>query len=215
LARTAPPAWGRLLGLHSAKESEIDRAVAQLINRSTFKHAGVCPYVVVTSHLLAGLTIGPEAFRARSAGQLRVDPVVEIKGALKHIGTVLYAAGLTREDIAAIGNDGDQWKALRAVLTAEHALENASALFRQIPVKTSRPAGGRTGALHIQAMTRAMANAWRVLTGRLPAKDNLKFHGLLLAAVATIFGHPAKEPDWESATKTAVKRIKKDAASRG
>ena len=31
--------------------------------------------------------------------------------------------------------------------------------------------------------------------------------------VATIFGHPAKEPNLESATKTAVERINKDAAS--
>jgi hypothetical protein len=42
----------------------------------------------------------------------------------------------------------------------------------------------------------------------------VKFHGLLLTAVATIFGHPAEEPNWESATKTAVERINKDAAGR-
>jgi hypothetical protein len=58
-----------------------------------------------------------------------------------------------------------------------------------------------------------MATAWRVLTGHLPAKDNVKFHGLVLAGVATIFGHPAKEPNLESATRTAVEHINKDAAS--
>jgi hypothetical protein len=58
-----------------------------------------------------------------------------------------------------------------------------------------------------------MALAWRQLTGRLPAKDNSKFHGLLLAAIASIFGHPVKEPNLESATKTAVDRIRKDAPS--
>jgi hypothetical protein len=65
-----------------------------------------------------------------------------------------------------------------------------------------------------QAVARAMAGAWRELTGRLPAKDNSKFHGLLLAAVATLFGHPANEPNCESLTKTAVERIRRDAATR-
>jgi len=198
------------------EEFEIDRAVAQLINSLTFKRAGVCPYLVVASHLVAGFTVGPEAFRARSVGQYRVDPVMELKGALRHIRTVLRATGLSREDIEVIDNDGDRWKAFRAVLTAERASENALEFFgRQSDVKARRPPRGRTGALHIQAVARAMALAWRRLTARLPAKDNSKFHGLLLAAVATIFGHPAKEPDWESATKTAVERIKKDEASRG
>jgi hypothetical protein len=47
----------------------------------------------------------------------------------------------------------------------------------------------------------------------LPAKDNVKFHGLLLAAIASVSGHPAKEPNWESLTKTAVERSRKNAAS--
>jgi len=64
------------------------------------------------------------------------------------------------------------------------------------------------------SVARALAGAWRVLTGRLPAKNDKKFHGLLHAAVASIFGHPAKEPNWESTTRTAVKHIKNDAASR-
>ena len=53
-----------------------------------------------------------------------------------------------------------------------------------------------------------MAQAWRVLSGQLPGKTNKNFHDLLLAAVATIFGHPAKEPNWEAATKTALRHIK-------
>jgi hypothetical protein len=143
--------------------------------------------------------------------------VVEVKGALKRIRTLLASAP-SRDNIEAIAisNDGgDWWQALYAVLTAERALEKALALFQsQIPVKTSHSPRGRTGALHNQAVARAMAGAWRHLTGRLPAKDNSKFHGLLLAAIVSIFGYPAKEPNLESATKTAVERIRKDAASR-
>jgi hypothetical protein len=191
-----------------SREFELDRAVGQLINTGAFKGTGVCPYQVITSHLVAGLVFGPEAFRAKSAGQYRVDPVVEIKGALKRIGTITRATRWSREDIESLINKDDWWQALHAVFSAEHALENALAIFQsQIPRKTSRSPRGRAGALHIQAVARAMANAWRVVTGHLPAKDNEKFHDLLLAAVATIFGHPAKEPNWESATRTAVEHI--------
>lgn len=156
------------------------------------------------------------AARARSAGLLRLDPVAELKSARKRIGSLLFATGLSRDDIEAISmsNESDRWQALYAVLAAERALERALALFQsQVPAKTSRSPRGRTGALHNQAVARAMALAWRQLTGRLPAKDNAKFQGLLLAIVS-IFGHPDEEPNLESATKTAVDRIRQEAASR-
>jgi hypothetical protein len=197
------------------REFELDQAVAQLINAGAFKGTGACPYQVITSHLVAGVVFGPEASRARSAGQYRADPVIEIKGALKRIGTVTRATGWTREDIEAVSNKDDWWQALEAVFSAEHALKYALAIFRsQIPGKTSRSSRGRAGRLHIQAVARATATGWRVLTGRLPAKDNEKFHGLLLAAVATIYGHPENEPNLESVTRVVVERINKDAVSR-
>jgi hypothetical protein len=197
------------------QEFEIDRAITQCIAGAAFKR-GVCPYQVIASHLVAGLTLGPDVSRARSVGRPGVDPVAEVKGTLKRIRSLLYAVGPSRDNIEAIAisNDSDWWQALNAVLIAERALEKALALFQsQNLVKTRRSPRGRTGALHIQAVARALASAWRVLTGRLPAKDNSQFHGLLLAAVATLFGHPDKEPNWESATKTAVEHIKKDAPS--
>ena len=99
---------------------------------------------------------------------------------------------------------------------AEHALNKALALFQsQIPVRTSRLPRGRVGALHYQAVVRAMALAWRHLTGRLPAKANSTFHELVWAAIVSIFGYPDVEPNLESATQTAVDRIREeDAASR-
>ncbi len=195
------------------QEFELDEAVAQLINISAFKRAGVCPYRVVTSHLVAGLVFGPETVRARSVNRYVVDPVMALKGALKPIGTLLRATGLPRDDIEALSEQGDRWKAIYAVLSAERALETALAMFQsQVAAQTSRSQRGRAGALHILAVARAMASAWRVLTGRLPAKDNSKFHDLLSAAVSTIFGHPAKAPNWESATRRAVMHVKKTAA---
>ena len=196
-------------------EFELDQEVAQLINTGAFKGTGVCPYQVITNHLVAGLIFGPETFRARGVGQYRVDPVVKIKGALKRIGAITRAISWTREDIEVISNKDDWWQALYAVLSAEHELKIALAKFRsQSPKKTSSSSAGRIGALHIQAVARAMAGAWRVLTGRLPERKNEQFHGLLLAAVATLFGHPAKEPNLESATKTAVKHINRDTANK-
>jgi|SRR5262245_35970614 len=193
-------------------ELEIDRAVTQLIKSSSFRRVGVCPYRVVASHLVAGLTLGPEALRIRHPhNQDLVDPVTEVKGALKRLSKIVFATGLSREDIETISNDADRWQPLRAVVTAERALKRALQLFEpQTPAKASRPARGRTGDLHVQAVARAMAGAWHQLTGGLPAKDNSKFHNLLLAAITTIYGHPDKEPNLESATKIAVERIRED-----
>jgi len=198
----------------TAREFELDQAVAQLINTGAFSGTGVCPYQVITNHLVAGLVFGPEARRARSAGQYRADPMPEIKRALRHVRAITRSTGLSREDIEGISNKNDWWQAISVVFSVEHDLENALAMLRsQTSTKTDSPRG-RTGALHIQAVARALALAWRELTGGLPAKDNQKFHDLLLAAVATIFGHPAKEPNWEATTRTAVEHINKDAAGR-
>jgi hypothetical protein len=221
--RLGPEARRRRGGACSActppQEFELDREVAQLINTAVFQRAGIgmCPYYVVASHLVAGLTLGPEAFRSRSVGKDRVDPVVEIKGALRRVRNVRRASHLSPEDIEALAlsDKHDRWNALYSVLSAERALENALAMFQaRKPAKTGRKPRGRTGALHIQAVARAMAGAWRTLTGRLPGRANLEFHGLLNAATGTIFGYPAEEPDWESATRTALERINEDAASR-
>ena len=118
------------------QEFEVGQAITQLINTAALKRNGVCPYQVVASHLVAGLTLRPNVARARSAGRARVDPVREVKGALGRIKTVIRATGLTSDDIEAIAlsNHGDWWQALDAVLSAERALGKALALFRsQIP----------------------------------------------------------------------------------
>jgi hypothetical protein len=181
-----------------------------------FKRPGICPFRVIVSHLIAGITLGPEASRARRSGGRRVDPVVEIKEARKRIRSILRAApgGDNIEAIASC-NGGDRWQALYAVMVAERALDKALALFQsQIPVRTSHLPRGRVGALHYQAVARAMAVAWRRLTGRLPGKANSNFHELVFAAIVSIFGYPDVEPNLESATQTAVDRIREgDAAS--
>jgi hypothetical protein len=63
------------------QEFELDAEIARLIDEATFKRTGVCPYRVVASHLVAGLSMGPEFFRACRAGKVRIDPVAEIKAA--------------------------------------------------------------------------------------------------------------------------------------
>jgi hypothetical protein len=191
---------------------ELDREVEQLVKAAIFKRG--CPYQIVAGHLLAGLTLGPEAFRARGVGRKPIDPLVELKRALTHVRAVLRACGLSRENIAALSHTGDRRNdALYAVLLAEEALGDALKLFEPRTSEQARSSPrGRTGALHNQALARALARAWRVLTGRLPAKDNVRFHGLLHAAATTIFGRPSKYPYWESATKRAVEQIRKETA---
>jgi hypothetical protein len=137
--------------------------------------------------------------------------VLEIKGALKRIGAITRATRWSREDIEGISNKDASWEALEAVFVAEHALQKALPIFQS---QTARLPRGRAGALHVQAVARAMATAWRVLTGRLPAQNNSKFHKLLAAGVVTIVGDAAKEPNLESATRIAVARIKEEAATR-
>jgi hypothetical protein len=190
-------------------EFELDQAVAELINGGVFKGTGTCPYRVITSHIVAGLTFGPEAIRAKTARQYRIDAVLAIKGALKQLRAITRATRWSHEDIEGLSNKDACWEALEAVFIAEHALQKALPIFQS---QTTRLPRGRAGALHFQAVARAMANAWRVLTGRLPAKNNGNFHNLLAAGLATLVGHGAKEPNLESATRIAVARIKKKAA---
>jgi hypothetical protein len=85
-------------------EFELDQAVAGLINAGAFKGSGMCPYRVISNHLVAGLVFSPEAARAKSAGRYLIDPVVEIKGALKRIGAITRATRWSREDIEALSN---------------------------------------------------------------------------------------------------------------
>jgi hypothetical protein len=60
-----------------------------------------------------------------------------------------------------------RWQALSGIVTADRALANALEFFEaQLPMQTSRSPRGRTGALHRQAVARAMALAWRQLTGQ-------------------------------------------------
>lgn len=198
-----------------SREFELDQAVAKLVNTGVFKGNGLCPYQIIASHLLARLVFGPEAVRARGAGQSRVDPVLEIKTALKRIGAITRSTALSREDVEVISNKDEWWQAISAVYSAEHDLQTALAIFRSQPPSTTAPLRrGPIGALHIQAVAGALARAWRVLTGQLPGKTNEQFHDLLFAAVTTVFGHPEKEPNWQWATRIAVKRINKDAVGR-
>jgi hypothetical protein len=97
-------------------EFELDQAVGRLINSGAFRGSGACPYHIISNHLVAGLILSPEAIRAKSAGRYRVDPVAEIRGALKRIGAITRATGWSREDIEGLSNKDGCWEAVDAVL---------------------------------------------------------------------------------------------------
>jgi hypothetical protein len=117
----------------------IEQAIAELIDSGAFTRPSLCPYRVVASHLIAGLWLGPEASRDRSARRDRVDPVVKVKGALRCLRSILHA-GPNRDDVEAIaiGNTGHRWQALYAVLTAERALKEALRLFATVVFRRAK-----------------------------------------------------------------------------
>jgi hypothetical protein len=127
------------------REFELDQVVAELINAGVFKGTGTCPYQVITSHLVAGLIFSPEAIRAKSAGQYRVDPVLAIKGALKRVRAITRATRWSREDIEGLSNKDAYWEAFEAVFAAEHAFTEGLA---DIPIADHSLAGwtGRSAA---------------------------------------------------------------------
>jgi hypothetical protein len=157
------------------------------------------------------MTLGSEAARARGSNLDRVDPIRELKAALRHIRAVLRMTTLSSEDIEALIDDEDDISDIKALKLVVPAERNLRAALQQLNhIKPTNPRRGRTGELKVQAVVRAMARAWRVLTGRLPAKDNARFHDLLSSATATVFEELPHQPNWESATETARKPIQRD-----
>src|SRR5262249_16008858 len=108
-----------------SREFELDQAAANLVDPAPFKATALSPYQIIANHLVARLVFGPEAVRARSAGQSRVDPVLEIKVALKRIGAITRFTALSRQEVEAISNKDEWWQALSAVYSAEHDLQTA------------------------------------------------------------------------------------------
>ena len=196
-------------------EFEFDEEVTRLIGQKTFDNTSACPYLVFSSYLLTGLTLGPEAVRSRAGKSRRIDPVHELEHALEHVDAVLSTTTSTPGDIEAlVGEEGDL-KVLQFAAAAQRNLQAALELVQRLVGDEPAPSPrGRTGRLDIQAVARAMALAWLELTDQLPSKDNISCQNLLSSAVATVFGYPENEPNWEAAIQTARQRIKKDLASR-
>jgi hypothetical protein len=181
----------------------LDKAVRELIELQVIKTTTSCPYNVVASHLTMRLQFAAAAARGREIGEPPVDPVSLVKAAIKQIdkliGSKLEPDGL--EDYS--GND-PSLLAFKEVHQARHLLHGA------LEKLCSRdPEGGRIGNLEVQAVTLALASAWRVLVGRLPSKSNTAFHDLLQRVATALF--PAADYfDGEAATRKAVKQLKRD-----
>jgi hypothetical protein len=200
---------GKCSACTTKAEFEVDKEVSRLIDKRTFDQPSACPYRVVTN-LLCGIPLGPEAARARGGKLDRVDPVRELKTIIRRVGMFIRATTtLSREDIEALIDDENEWRPHKLIVSAERNLREALSLIEQLERTKPRVPlrRGRTGDLDIQAVARAMATAWRELTGSLPGKENLSFHSLLSAATLTVLGDLPHEPNWEAATQTARQRI--------
>ena len=105
---------------------------------------------------------------------------------------------------------------LTNVVTAETLIDNAVKFLIENAkrnygeetdfTKPAPPRRGRPGALEIQGIVGACADAWKELIGKNPGKNNIKFHDLLHAAAETVLGPLDPEPDWEHQIVAARRR---------
>jgi hypothetical protein len=72
--------------------------------------------------------------------------------------------------------------------------------------KPAPPRRGHRGFLDVQGIVSTCDYAWKELIGSKPGKNDVEFHGLLLAAAETVLGPLDPEPDWEWQIVAARKR---------
>ena len=98
-------------------EFELDREITRLVAKKAFGQRSNCPYRVFSNNLLFGMTLGPEAGRARSAKPETIDPIHELTRALIHVAAVLRTTTQAPADIEALDDDeeDDSLKALKLV----------------------------------------------------------------------------------------------------
>jgi hypothetical protein len=102
---------------------------------------------------------------------------------------------------------------MRAVIVAQLSIEKAINFFRTryltpIDHPTRKSKRGRGKELALQTIVQGCSEAWEELTGLRPGKANTKFHDVLSAASATVFGARDKVTGWEWQIKIFEARLK-------
>ena len=185
---------------------QLDRAIGQLIEDKIIVRPAHCPYVIFARALFIALVAGRGAQQSSKESE-RVR-ITELKTALRHIDRALETLSPRREEIKYLVRlDEELFGHLTNVVTAETLIDNAVKFLIENAkrnygeetdfTKPAPPRRGRPGALEIQGIVGACADAWKELIGKNPGKNNIKFHDLLHAAAETVLGPLDPEPDWE------------------
>jgi hypothetical protein len=188
---------------------EIDHAVARLIENNTFSKSIACPYRVFAKHLWLALMIGPEMLAAvHNHHQRTVD---QLESALKHLRMALRA--YEEHEWVMMFMEKEYHSMMKEVFAAQQSIAKAVDFFRTEYLKRDHPTRkskrGRGKELARQTIVRGCSFAWEELTGLKPGKANTKFHDVLSAASATVFGARDRVTGWEWQIKIFEAELKK------
>jgi hypothetical protein len=196
-------------------EFPFDEMVAQLIPTGIFGGTRFCPYREVNKALVLALILGPGAeMTQREADRTRI---AELQKALIHLELFFQTFGPDRGELSDRREEDPLFAHIADVTEAEFHISRTLEYLKNAEEEKNRPlppSGGRRGNLELQAIASTMAQAWERLTGKLPAKNNVKFQDLLAAAAKTVLGPLDSDTNWEWYARVGVTAREKKSAKK-
>jgi hypothetical protein len=194
-------------------EFPFDEMVGQLIAKGTFDGTRLCPYGQVNTALVLALLLGPGAeMTSKQADRTRI---AELQKALTHLELFFQTFGPDRGELTDRREEDPLFAHIAEVSGAEFHISRTLEYLKDRYAENEKnralpPSGGRRGNLELQAIATTMAQAWERLTGKLPAKNNVKFQNLLADAAKTVLGPLDPDTNWEWSARVGVKARKKN-----
>jgi hypothetical protein len=204
--------YERCTACRAKTEFPFDEILGKLIANGTFDGTRLCPYRQVNVALVAALLVGPGAeMTQRESERTRI---AELQKALTHLELFFQTFGPDRGELAERREEDALFAHIAEVNEAEFRISRALGYLKNLHAENQknqppRPPGGRRGNLELQAIARTMVQAWEKLTGKLPAKNNVKFQDLLAAAAKTGLGPLDSDTNWEWYARVGVKAQEK------
>jgi hypothetical protein len=203
---------GRCTACTAKTEFAFDEMVGTLIAKGIFDGTRLCPYRQVNIALVVALLLGPGAeMTRRESDRTRV---AELQKALTHLELFLQTFGPDRGELTDRREEDPLFAHIADVSGAEFHISRTLKYLKNRNAEDEKnhplpPSGGRRGNLELQAIASTMAQAWERLTGKLPAKNNVKFQDLLAAAAKTVLGPLDSDTNWEWYSRVGVKARQK------
>ena len=195
-------------------EFPFDEMVGKLIAKGIFDGTRLCPYGQVNTALVLALILGPGAeMTSRQADSTRI---AELQKAQTHLDLFFQTFGADRGELTDRREEDPLFAHIAEVSGAEFHISRTLEYLKNRHAENEKnralpPSGGRRGNPELQAIASTMAQAWERLTGKLPAKNNVKFQNLLAAAANTVLGPLDPDTNWEWYARVGVKARKKSA----